>query len=223
MSSQRDRETAELLDELQSTLEALREEVDGRDGRRRRGPPTPAELLRFTERHTIPTLVASLEATVEALELVRELLRLIDPERSAGRARTDEAGDRLGRAGETAVAGAERVLVDLRRALAAEDVPDDGAARDLVTEARDLSEEVESRLREAREGSDTRRRSSGGDGESGVRIDVAAEDSETEESEAAGDEDGETESERTEEGGVDVDAELESIRDEVRSDQDETR
>lgn len=227
MSDRSDRETAELLDELEATLDALREEVDGRGGRRR-GPPTPADLLRFTERHTIPTLVATLEATIEALELVRELLRLADPERSDGRARADEAGDRLGRAGESAAAGAERVLGDLRRALAAEELPADSPARDLVAEARDLSAEVEARLREARE--DAARRASDDGGV--VRIDVTAE---GEGSEGDGNEEGEGNvgsegdegaEEESEEGAgaeVDVDAELESIRDEVRGDQDETR
>lgn len=218
MSSSSDRETAELLDELESTLAALRDEVGDDNRRRRRRPPTPVELLRVTERHTIPTLVATLEATVQALELVRELLRLVDPERS--RDRGDAAGDRLGEVGESAAAGAERVLVDLRRALAAEELPDDEATRTLVSDARALAEEVETRLREARREagrSDGRRasddrRASGDRG--GVSIDVTPE-GEHAEDEAEGTGESET--------MLDVDAELESIRDEVRDDQDATR
>ncbi|MFB6305271.1 MAG: hypothetical protein ABEH47_08895 [Haloferacaceae archaeon] len=211
MTDSPDRETEELLDELETTLEALREEVDGRN-RRRRGPPTPLELLRLTERHAIPTLVATLEATVAALELVREVIRLVDPERSSGR--VDEAGDRLGRAGDSAVVGAERVLADLRRALDAADLPDDEAARPLVAEARELSAEVEARLREARDEPGARG-ASGDDG--GVRIDVTEDEKRGEAEEESGDEEGAADA------GVDVDAELESIRDEVRDDQDETR
>lgn len=212
MSSPRDRETEELLDELESTLEALRDEIDGRDRRRRR-PPTPLELLRFAERRAIPTLVATLEAAVEALELVREVLSIVDPERPGRRARLDEADDRRGLAGRSAAAGAERVLADLRRALTAEGLPDDEAARDLVSEARELSGEVEARIREARERSGAARSPSGG---GGVRIDVTADGTREQEGR-------EREGGGATDAGVDVDAELESLRNEVRGDQDETR
>jgi hypothetical protein len=66
-----------------------------RDRRRDRSvlprPPSVSELLRFTEQYTLPTLISTLEAAIQALELLRGTLRLVDG-RSA--ARTAGAGRR---------------------------------------------------------------------------------------------------------------------------------
>ena len=62
----RERELAEVTAELSETLESLRAELqeppEGPLGLPR--PPTPRELLRFTEQYTIPTTIALLEAAI---------------------------------------------------------------------------------------------------------------------------------------------------------------
>lgn len=208
MNGRDDRDTRELLDELATTLEALRADLDGPETRR---PPTPRELLRVTEEYTIPTVVATLEAAVAALELLRALLRLSDPDRSlAEGAERAPGGPRLGRAGESALVGAERALSEFRRAVEGADLSEEGTAHDLVADARDLSAEVEARLRDARTGEGSPDGRSGTDGRDGaVRIEVEADDS------ADATDDGTTERP----GGVDVDEELDSIRREVRGDE----
>ncbi|MFB6123894.1 MAG: hypothetical protein ABEJ78_10610 [Haloferacaceae archaeon] len=177
------------LDELERTLEALREQVDGdgdrwRDDRRRRRPrpPSPLELLRFTETHTIPTLVSTLEATIRTLELVGGLLRLVDPAAS-------EDGRRPVPPGTRATVG--RALSDLRSALDGTTLPDDPAARDLVADARELAADVEARLDDSRTGDSPR----------DERVDVRD----------GGDADDSPD--------VDVESELDSIRDELRDDE----
>jgi len=193
-----DRELSALLAELDGTLEALREELA--DGRRRRAsarrmplrPPTPRELLRITEEYTIPTLVAVLEANVRLLELTRRALRLADPERAA-RAEAESARDALGdaarggadAAGRAAVDRLDSALSELRTALAEADLPEEGEARSLVVEARELADAVEARLPD-----------DGGDRPAAAGRAVPVEEPDPE-------------------AGVDVESELRSIRDEV--------
>lgn len=178
MARRDDEELRVLLDDLDETLGALRNELDDGRGRRDRPrPPTVGELVRFTEQHTIPTTIAALEAGVAALELLQGLLGLTTRE---GRAdRTERA---LSGAGDAAAEGVERTLAELRRALREVDLPADGGARDVAEEARDLTETVERRVREGREA------------EPGVAIDV------------------------DEGAAVDVDAELQSLKDDLNQD-----
>lgn len=200
MTRRDDEELAELLDELEATLSALRVELgeSGRRTRPRRRPPTPGEFLRFTEEYTIPTVVAVLEATIRSLELLRQVLRVANPDRpSAPEAlrRRSPGGD----ASEAAMASVERAVAELRTALSEADLPADAESRDIVEDARELSAEIGSRVAESRqEGrnpeSPAERR------DSDITIDVREED------------DGD------EEAPVDIDAELRSIRDELDGD-----
>jgi hypothetical protein len=158
-----------LVEDLDRTLSTLRDELERRDdtaspaqrtgsGRRRqRGlrPPSPSELFRFTEQHTIPTLISTLEATIRSLELLRSVLRLVDPERSAldprdardpGASSTARLSDGVADLGRGAASGVERALSELQRALSESDLPDDEPSRELLEDARQLSEEVSARL-----------------------------------------------------------------------------
>jgi hypothetical protein len=76
----RERDLADAATELSETLEELRGELEepprGPFGLPR--PPSPTELLRVTERYTIPTVIALLEASIRALELLAAGLRLAD-------------------------------------------------------------------------------------------------------------------------------------------------
>lgn len=187
------------VDELERTLAALREQLDDDrratrrsiNRRRRPRPPSPGELLRFTESHTIPTLVATLEATIQALELAGGLLRLLDPATPDDSARDVPPGAR---------ATVRSALSNLQSALDETDLPDDPAARDLVADARSLAAEVESRLDDAGRRPDRT-------GDEGVAVDVREEGA------------SEGESSDGDDASVDVESELDSIRDELRGDE----
>jgi hypothetical protein len=193
MSSRDDEELAVLLADLERTLTDLRAAVDedvrrGRPPRRR--PPTPGEVLRFTEEYTLPTVIALLEATVQSLELLRAVLRLAGPASSAGELRS-----RLESRDGPETAALRDALTDLRDALTGADLPEDSSARSILTDARELTAEIDERLDEA---GDDRRRERRADRErapSGRGVDIDVE----EEADDA----------------VDVDAELESIKREV--------
>lgn len=201
-----------------------RSDADGRDRPLPR-PPSLGEMLRFTEEYTIPTVISMLEATVRSLELLRSALRLVDPQRSAfdDGDRRRSTTDRLAATtmGREALSGVDRAIDDLRDALSG--LPEEEESRSIVTDARDLMGEIEARIDEAerererskygyrereesgREHGNRRDRDrAGGNGrgrrEESRTIDVT-------------DEDDEEESPR-----VDVDAELASIRKEVRGD-----
>ncbi|MDS0293268.1 DUF7547 family protein [Halogeometricum luteum] len=188
-------------------------------------PPSFGEMLRFTEEYTIPTIISMLEATVRSLELLRSVLRLADPQRSAFDAddRRRSTTERLATTtmGREALSGVDRAIDDLRDALSG--LPEEEESRSIVTDARDLMGEIEARIDEAerdrkrskygyRERESDRGRDEGGrrggDGDRGngrdgrgdsAVIDVTDEDEE-------------------DSPQVDVDAELESIRREVRGD-----
>lgn len=143
-SRDEDEELAALLADLERTLTDLRSAV-GEDVRQRRRPPTPGEILRFTEEYTIPTLIALLEATVRSLELLRAVLRLAGPgattaDRLQERSRADDAPD---------VATLRDALGDLRGALTGADLPADSDAGAVLAEARTLTDEIDERLADA--------------------------------------------------------------------------
>jgi hypothetical protein len=209
------------LDELESTLVELREQLDEdrRDtpriprglpggGRRPPRPPRLREILRFTEEYTIPTLISILEVNVRLLRLAGAALRALDPERSAVPADGDGAVSRAIDAGQgLSTDRLRRGLEDLNDALAGTEATDP-EARELLSEAEELSAEIQDRLRDATETADGRRETgSEGEAADAVSIDVA-DGSEAEDEEPA--------EERDEAPEPDVDAELDSIREEVR-------
>lgn len=231
-----DESLPELLDSLEETLATLRAELGPDSG----GPPTPPfgrgrrpprpprpprmrEVLRFTDEYTIPTLLAILEANVRLLRLAQAGIRALDPERSVlGESddRDDEAslGGELRRAaGDAGRLSADRLassLSDLQRALEEADAPENPDARGLLTDARALSAEIEQRLRESREQTDLTRfdrrrheRTNRDADTTPVRIEVTDGDEADEETGEADDVDAEP--------GVDVDAELDSIKEEM--------
>ena len=217
----RDREAlAAQLDELEDTLTDLRGELQSEES----GPPRPprlGELLRFTEQYTIPTVIAILEATIQSLELLQRTLRLADPTRAA-REESDAARNRLDQIGGEAGDQLAGALAELRTALSEADLPENPESRDLITDARDLTGEIEDRLRDAeRTVSEQRSEETSG----GVMIDVddggdgAGGDSGSGSGNSA---DSDSVSQPNEEptadtasASVDVDAELESIKHEL--------
>ncbi|KAB1191911.1 hypothetical protein GJR96_00040 [Haloferax sp. MBLA0076] len=230
----RDDDILDVLDELGETLDELgselREERDRevRDRFRNPRPPTFGEVMRFTESYTLPTIIAVLEATIASLELLRRLIRLSDPGRVMEDRRTESDIDvRMREVPRTAVYGVERALDELRKALSEADLPSNSDARDIMEHARSLADELDARITDAerertsrerhwrdeerRFESSWRRRSDARGRDSGpVRIDVTEEGSEN----VANDADGESDDTPQ----VDVEAELESIKREVKGD-----
>jgi len=219
-------ELAAQLDDLEATLTDLRGELRDQG---RRGPPQPpqlSELLRFTEQYTIPTLIAILEATIRSLELLRRTLRLADPERAAreegaaARGRLDEVGSEAGRQLADA-------LTELRTALSEADLPENAESRDLITDARELTGEIERRLRDAEQTVSDHRDKERQDGHrqpttdsdtaggGGVLIDVSDDGAAATREEDKGDDADSQQSTSDDSPEVDVDAELESIKDEL--------
>lgn len=122
-------------------------------------PPSVSDVLRFTNEYTIPTLIATLEATISALELFQKVVGVVAPDDSRPPRRRDRGLDGVvGDASDRATDQLTRRLDDLRTALSETDLPQDGEARDIVSEARALTEEIESRVRDSRATVDDARR-----------------------------------------------------------------
>lgn len=232
-----DPEVAPMLSELEETLMELRRKLDdgetgpvgqsgsdnrGEPGRRERPsvprPPGMREILRFTEQQTIPTLIAILEANIRLLRLAGAALRAVDPERSAVETGEDTAVRRALDAGNRL--STDRLssgLEELQSALSGTEATNP-EARQLLEEAERLSEAVRERIQES-EG----RTQSVGD-----RIDAGASEPATSESSGpvhievddatTSTDEGENAEDAEADSGVDVDAELDSIRQEVRGD-----
>ncbi|QHS18260.1 hypothetical protein GWK26_02475 [haloarchaeon 3A1-DGR] len=167
----------DVLTELRSDLESERRTsglwsggsspIPGSGRRPPFRPPNPVELLRLTERYTIPTLIALLETTIRSLELLQASLRLADPDgelrpaadrsmsgrRGGDRART--GGDRLADVRDGAAAGLTRSLSELRRALSESDLPREATSREILEDARELTAEIEDLLADAESGDRT--------------------------------------------------------------------
>jgi hypothetical protein len=223
-----DADLAELVVELRETLD----ELQGTVGADRPGPPSGRDLVRFTESYTIPTLVAILEASIQALELLQATLRLVDgrpldPDRRRG---SSEAAARVGSVGRATVDRVDAALSELTAALEGE--PPEGEARDLLEEAQALRAEVDERLRTADAARRDERRERLGRPRSEPRTDRASAgrssadashdipvSSEGESPRAPeADTTGTTDTTDTQDDDpvtIDVDAELESIREEV--------
>lgn len=153
-------EVADLAADLESVLRDLRTEI-GPDGRRgplvsdrRRGPlglprpPEPRRVLRFADEVAIPATIAVLEANVKLLQALQRGIRMTE----SGRQVKEEGaavGDRAADVSRTTLDRLGSTLEDLQDATARGGTPQDGPARDLIEEARRLRDEIDQRLREA--------------------------------------------------------------------------
>ena len=211
------------LDELESTLTALREQLDDDQGqqptiprglpgggRRPPRPPRLREVLRFTEEYTIPTLISILETNVRLLRLTGAALRALDPERSAAPSSDGAVGRAIDAGRGLSTDRLTSTLEELNDAIAGTEAPDP-EARELLSEAEALSAEIQERLRKANEAADAGRKAEGNtEDDDAISIDVA--------DGSKRDADGDAESDDSPE--PDVDAELDSIREEVRGSED---
>ena len=155
MADRDDEELAELADELADVLRELRDELrENRHQREQSGgldidlpsPPSPGELLTFTDEQLIPAAIAILEANIRALELLQSAIRLARPGRAGEHASSVRSGaESLSR---STLERLDDVLVDLQDAAAEGGLPPDSEARDVVTEARRLRNEIDDALAE---------------------------------------------------------------------------
>lgn len=156
----RERDFAAAVTDLSETLEELRTELreppKGPLGLPR--PPTPSELLRFTEGYTIPAVIALLEASIKALEVLAAALRVadgrpLDAARGRPGGRSGMSSTRaIGQAGRDRLAASSRetlqrlddALAELQSAAAGD--PSNPELQRLLEEARELRAEVDDRL-----------------------------------------------------------------------------
>jgi hypothetical protein len=216
-----DEDLADVADELASELRALREELENQDRRSvPRGPlgfprpPSPREFLEFADEVAIPGLIAILEANVKLLEALQKAIRLADAERRARRRSREVGAEATNRAGEIGYRTLERVqdgLDDLRTALerdgtgagtetgtgTTEARPGDGLLADIEA----LQEELDERIADARRQRAGEERAELADG-------------------TGSDADGEDGDGPNGERRIDVDAELESLRDQYDDEDD---
>ncbi|WP_049923425.1 DUF7547 family protein [Halopiger djelfimassiliensis] len=215
-----DRDDDELVDavrELTRTIDELREELDTTSPRRRPPlrPPTPRELLAFTDDVAIPATLAVLESSVRTLEAFQRGLEIVRTEREV-RDRASEmtatTSDRAGDLRRTTLSQLDSVLAELQRAVSSGTLSADEDARDLLTEARELRDEVDERLRNATSSAESERT----DSSTAVEIDIDDHRPQTD-----GTDDGRTDGADGPDPGVDVDAELETLRDQYAPDDDD--
>jgi hypothetical protein len=149
-----ERDLTETTADLSETLAELRGELEGPP----RGPlglprpPSPAELLRFTEQYTIPTTIALLEASIRLLDLLGAVLRAADGrpvDAVAGRSRRSVPGGRehLAAASRETLQRLDDALAELQSAAQGE--PSNPELQRLLEDARELRAEVDDRLDEA--------------------------------------------------------------------------
>ena len=195
--NERDRELTTAVEDLTGTLKRLRAELDdpprGPLGVPR--PPTPGELLRFTEQYTIPTLIALLESAIRTLELLGAAIRLAD-----GRQLDSAKSGRLASRSRATLSALDDVLVEIQSAVEGGE-PSNPELRRMLEQARELRAEVDERLAAASAESQGRFDSDDRDKEpqpGRTTIDVAG-----------------AEQPARENTGIDVDAELASIKREV--------
>lgn len=211
-------ELARLLRELRSDLE--------RYERRRRGPaglprpPSPRELLTFADEVAIPTLIAILEVNVKLLEALRRTIRLAEGGervRERGEAASTRGRDVARDVSERTLDGLASALSDLQRALDEDAVPEEAAAADLVERVQELRSEVEDSVDRAREDVAANRDRERATDDEPTSIDVTG--PEDDPSDAADDQ--EDQPDREDEVDVDVDAEIESLKDEYGEGEDD--
>lgn len=198
MSSRSDDDLADLAEDLAGTLEELRRELRTEPPRGPLGlprPPTPRELLRFTDEFAIPTAIAVLEANIRALELLQGAIGLVEREREASE-RTRRTRDRAEAVSRTTLDRLDDALRDIQRAAGEGTLPPNPEPRRIIEDARTLRADLEERLREAEADADAARREGR---DQGIVIDVEGPDDSADEDHGGGTE-------------IDVEEELDSIR-----------
>jgi hypothetical protein len=212
MSERDDEDLATVAAELSRELRELREELESDRRDPPRGPlglprpPKPREFLEFADEVAIPGTIAILEANIKLLEALRRAIRLADTERRT-RERSREVGtdaaDRAGEVGQRALKRVQGGLEDLREAIERGDAVEDRAGSDIIEDIATLESEIDERIDASRE----RRRSDRENGSETGGADSVGIDA--------------NDSDREDGPEVDVDAELDSLRERYGDEDDE--
>lgn len=132
---------ARLAADLARSLRDLQRELDS--GPRRPRPPTPREILRFTDEVAIPGIILILETNIRALRLLQRAIRLGDDRETQGT--VDHAvRERAVSVSQATLSRLDDVLADVQDAI--EGRPQDDEARQVLDEARTLRKEIDEQL-----------------------------------------------------------------------------
>lgn len=196
-----DDDLARAADDLADALRDLRADVGPRRGPLGLPrPPRPSEVLRFADEAAIPAVVAVLEANIRILEALQQGLRLARKGQEVGqrgdeaRGRAADARDRASDVSRATLRRVDSALEDLQTAFESGELPEDSPARPVLEDARELRREIDRRLQETAEQEHTLDEYEGDGAEGPAARDLN---------------DGVK---------VDVDAELDSLRDRYRDD-----
>lgn len=136
-----DTDLVRLTADLTRSLRDLQRELEPR---RRRRPPTPRDLLRFTDEVAIPAVILLLETNVRALQLLQRAIRLADGRDSDSGSAETAVRDRAADLSRTTLERLDSALAEVQNAI--EGRPTDDDARELLDEARTLRAELDERL-----------------------------------------------------------------------------
>lgn len=215
-----DEDLAADAEELARLLRELRTDLERYERRRRTGPggvprpPSARELMAFADQVAIPSLIAILEVNVKLLEALRRTIRLAeggDRARERGEAATSRGRDVAREVSERTLQGLAGALSDLQRALDEDAVPEDAASADLVEQVRELRADIEESVERATTTADTARERERASDDGPTRIDVTGPEESPERERG---DDAEDPEDPDDEVDVDVDAEIESLKDE---------
>jgi hypothetical protein len=206
---------AELEERIEELSEELRSPPEGPFGLPR--PPTPGEVLRFVDDHAIPTTIAILEANVRALRALQGAISLLRRTEERDLPETKRLRDRTDSVAREAVGELDRAVSDLGDAIEGSGLPENEEARSVLQEIRSVRDEVADALtsENATNGPGAERLNTGGDADDKRGSNGRKEDGDGREGSNEGNEDVDGGSG---EGGVEIDVEdeLESIKDEMR-------
>lgn len=193
MSESGDADVTRLLRDLTRELQTLQRELDSDAARRM---STRRQLSRFTSEVAIPSVILLLETNIRALKLLRRTIRLAEGrEPSSQRARgAEEVRGRAEELGQHALSRLDQTLETVQSSL--EDNDADEEVRRLLAEARSLQDQISEQL--ATEG-----RTVDGEADDGTSIGVDSDESEPVD--------------------IDVDAELQTLKDNLEDDDGDER
>ncbi|PSP95593.1 hypothetical protein BRC91_01555 [Halobacteriales archaeon QS_4_62_28] len=150
MSTSGDDDLARLVGDLVSTLRQLEDEFEPRTEEGLPRPPTVRELLRLTSDVAIPATILLLRSNIEALKLLQRALRMADGRPPTTASGSSDVRARAEQLSMTTLSKLDGALADLQDAV--EGQPSNDDARELLEEARQLREDIENRLDERTNG-----------------------------------------------------------------------
>ncbi|WP_267639432.1 DUF7547 family protein [Haloarchaeobius amylolyticus] len=221
-----DRELADDAEALARELRELRTALERRGPRPPRGPlglprpPTPREFMEFADEVAIPATIAILETNIKLLEALQRAIRLAEGGRRArerGREASDSARSRVESVSRETLTRVSDALTDLQSVLEGTELPENETAAGILEEARSLREEIQREIgasrREDHSLDEFTRTSGDRDGADAADVQDRTAD--------RADDGGAADDEDDEPVEIDVDAELETLKERYGTDEDD--